>query len=98
MSEAADRGRSKSPPGIVPASASPDSLGLRSANESSLLPELVLASTSTYRRALLGRLGLPFRCRPPRCDEDALKEGIEPDARTLAERLAFAKAVSVQAE
>lgn len=59
------------------------------------LPEIVLASTSPYRRALLNRLGLPFRCRSPRCDEDALKR-LEGDARTLAERLAFAKAASVK--
>jgi septum formation protein len=55
------------------------------------LPDLVLASTSVYRRALLERLGLPFRWRPPLCDEDSLKD----DPRSLAERLAAAKAASL---
>jgi len=61
------------------------------------LPEIVLASTSPYRRALLDRLGLPFRCRAPRCDEEAVK-GQEPDARALAEHLALAKATSLLAD
>jgi len=61
------------------------------------LPEIVLASTSPYRRALLDRLGLPFRCRAPRCDEEAAK-GQKPDARTLAEQLALAKAASLLAD
>jgi septum formation protein len=56
--------------------------------------ELVLASTSPYRRMLLERLGAPFRCRAPQCDEDAFKVQ-ERDPRLLAERLAHAKAVSV---
>jgi septum formation protein len=60
--------------------------------------ELILASTSPYRRALVERLGLPFRCVAPTIDEDALKDklrGAEP--RELAERLAVAKANSVSA-
>jgi septum formation protein len=60
------------------------------------VPDLVLASTSPYRRSLLERLGLPFRCRPPLCDERALQResaGLEP--RPLAEALAFAKASSL---
>jgi septum formation protein len=61
------------------------------------LPEIVLASTSTYRRVLLDRLGLPFRCLSPRCDEESEK-GQESDARRLAERLALAKAASLQAD
>jgi septum formation protein len=60
------------------------------------VPELVLASTSAYRRALLARLGLPFRCRAPVVDEDTLKNaGLAP--RELAERLARAKAQSLAA-
>jgi septum formation protein len=55
---------------------------------------LVLASTSAYRRALLERLGVPFRCRAPRCDERGLKQ-TESDARSLAEGLAHAKAASL---
>ena len=50
---------------------------------------LVLASTSTYRGALLERLGLPFETRAPGTDETALPG--EPPA-TLAARLAAAKA------
>ncbi|MGO9915666.1 MAG: Maf family protein [Isosphaeraceae bacterium] len=61
------------------------------------LPEVVLASTSPYRRALLERLCLPFRCLAPRFDEDAVKAQ-EPDPRALAEQLAFAKAASLLAD
>ena len=32
-------------------------------------PALILASTSRYRRELLGRLGLPFECHAPAVDE-----------------------------
>jgi septum formation protein len=58
--------------------------------------ELILASTSPYRRAQVERLGVPFRFVAPPVDEDALKSGwgaIGP--RELAERLARAKAESV---
>jgi len=53
-------------------------------------PRLVLASTSRYRRDLLTRLGLPFTCRAPACDEDALKASL--GAGTPPERLAAALA------
>jgi septum formation protein len=56
--------------------------------------ELVLASTSPYRRALLARLGLPFRCLVPLIHEDALKLG-NWGPRELAEHLALAKARSL---
>ncbi len=60
--------------------------------------ELVLASTSVYRRNLVERLGVPFRCRVPLCDEESLKRR-EFDPRYLAETLASAKAISlVEAE
>ena len=52
-------------------------------------PPLVLASTSVYRRELLERLGLPFRCVAPEVDEAPLT-GETPAA--LAARLALAKA------
>jgi septum formation protein len=52
-------------------------------------PELILASTSRYRRELLARLRLPFRALSPETDETALP-GEAPAA--LAERLALAKA------
>jgi septum formation protein len=58
--------------------------------------DLVLASTSPYRRALLERLGIPFRSNAPKCDESALKtEDLHPIR--LAERLAHAKAASLAA-
>jgi septum formation protein len=58
------------------------------------LPELVLASTSVYRRSLLERLGVPFRWRAPLCDEEVLKSG-ETDPRSLAMTLAHSKASSL---
>jgi septum formation protein len=58
--------------------------------------DLVLASTSRYRRQLLERLGLPFRALAPACDEEALKDpALAPEA--LAEMLALAKARSLEA-
>lgn len=58
------------------------------------MTELVLASTSPYRRALLARLGLEFRCAPPGVDEEAVKVlGLAPEE--LARRLAHAKARAV---
>ncbi len=57
-------------------------------------PSLVLASSSRYRRELLGRLGLPFEVDPPDIDEAALA-GEKPAATAL--RLARAKALAVAA-
>ncbi len=54
--------------------------------------ELILASTSTYRRQLLERLGVAFSIVNPQVDESRL-EG-EP-AYDLVKRLAEAKALSV---
>ncbi len=56
---------------------------------------LVLASTSPYRRELLGRLGLPFSVAAPNADEAPLA-GEAP--RDTALRLAEAKARSVAAD
>ena len=56
---------------------------------------LVLASTSRYRRELLGRLGLPFEVVSPDADESPLP-GEAP--AELALRLAVLKARSVRAE
>src|SRR6185503_20492482 len=53
---------------------------------------LVLASTSRYRRELLERLGVPFEVAAPRVDETPLA-GEPPEA--MAERLARAKALAV---
>jgi len=56
--------------------------------------DLILASTSRYRRELLARLGIPFRCRDPGVDEAKAKaEGLSP--RELCERLALAKATQI---
>jgi septum formation protein len=57
-------------------------------------PPLILASTSTYRRALLARLGLPFAVQSPEVDETPLT-GESPADRAL--RLAAAKARAVAA-
>lgn len=60
-------------------------------------PDLVLASTSPYRRRLLERLGIPFRCLTPRFDETSFcSDGLDPLA--LAESLAVQKALSVEPE
>jgi septum formation protein len=58
-------------------------------------PELILASTSRYRRELLERLRLPFRALSPATDETPLP-GEAPAA--LAERLALAKAHALAAQ
>lgn len=55
-------------------------------------PTLILASTSRYRKELLGRLQLPFECVPPEVDETPLP--MEKPAQ-LAGRLAKAKAWAV---
>ena len=56
--------------------------------------KLVLASTSPYRRELLGRLGLPFAVASPETDETPLP-GETPEATAL--RLSEAKARAVAA-
>ena len=57
-----------------------------------ILPRLILASSSAYRRALLERLRLPFEVMSPDVDESQLPG--EPSAQT-ALRLAQAKALKV---
>ena len=56
--------------------------------------ELILASTSPYRKRLLERLQIPFSCTAPNVDESPLP-GEQPEA--LAERLARAKAQAISA-
>lgn len=56
------------------------------------MPSLVLASTSIYRKELLGRLGIPFVIDQPNVDENPLAAEL-PGA--TAERLALAKARAV---
>jgi len=51
--------------------------------------EIILASTSRYRRELLGRLGVTFRAVAPKCDEAGLDHlPVEERALALAERKA----------
>lgn len=56
------------------------------------MPQIILASTSRYRRELLARLGLPFEARSPQTPEIAV-DGELPAA--MAARLALAKAKSI---
>lgn len=58
------------------------------------IPRLILASSSSYRRALLTRLRLPFEVLSPAVDESALPGE---DAAGTALRLAAAKARKVGA-
>jgi len=53
---------------------------------------LILASTSPYRRELLGRLGLPFEVANPQTDESRLPDE---SPETMALRLSEAKARAV---
>ena len=55
-------------------------------------PPLILASTSAYRRELLGRLRIPFEVVSPKVDETPLTDE---STLELALRLATAKAVAV---
>jgi septum formation protein len=58
-------------------------------------PQLILASTSRYRRELLERLQLPFSCIAPGIDETAA-DGEK--ALALVARLAHAKAAAVASQ
>jgi septum formation protein len=57
------------------------------------MPQIILASTSRYRRELLQRLGLPFTTQTPDVAEVAA-DGESPAA--MAARLALAKARSIR--
>lgn len=59
---------------------------------SSAVPRLILASSSTYRRALLGRLRLPFEAIAPHIDETPLPDEAPQDT---ALRLAREKAAAI---
>ena len=56
------------------------------------MPELILASTSPYRRSLLERLGVAFAAQPPQIPEDTIP-GELPADRAL--RLSIAKAQAI---
>ncbi len=58
------------------------------------MPSIVLASSSSYRKALLARLGLAYRAIPPDIDERALPDEAPADT---AMRLAQAKARKIAA-
>jgi septum formation protein len=64
----------------------------------SALPEIVLASTSRYRRELLARLGLPFRVRAPACDEETLKAELRGRDAALAPEVLTARLARAKAE
>ena len=55
------------------------------------MSNIILASSSPYRKALLDRLGIEFNCFAPEVDEDSFKTRIK-DPQELAETLAFEKA------
>lgn len=55
----------------------------------SILPPIVLASSSSYRRELLTRLQLPFTCHSPDIDETPRANE---SAQALVQRLALSKA------
>ena len=57
--------------------------------------QIILGSTSNYRRELLQRLGIPFQVAAPNVDETPLPQETP---RVLAERLALAKAKAVAAQ
>ena len=57
--------------------------------------QLILGSTSRYRRELLERLNIPFQVASPDVDETPLPQEI---SSMLAERLALAKARAVAAQ
>ena len=63
-------------------------------NNESLPVELILASSSKYRKSLLQRLGIPFDCQSPETDESALPAELPAD---LAVRLARQKAAAISA-
>ena len=56
------------------------------------MSNLILASSSTYRKYLLERLAIDFSCCSPNIDESALAAESAPQ---VAERLALEKARSV---
>jgi septum formation protein len=64
-------------------------------NSESLLPRLILASSSKYRKILLRRFNIPFDCKAPEIDENA-KNNESPV--NLVSRLAYEKAAYVSNE
>ena len=56
--------------------------------------QIILASSSPYRRQILERTGLSFVCHAPNCDESVLPGEL---AEALVERLSLSKAKAVAA-
>lgn len=59
---------------------------------------IVLASASSYRKALLDKLGLEFQCLPPTLNEEDLKTKLVQQGRSpfdIAETLSLEKGLSV---
>jgi len=56
---------------------------------------LILASSSKYRKMLLSRIGIPFKCRSPEIDET---RRVNESPLKLVERLADEKATTVSTE
>ncbi|NEX16693.1 MAG: septum formation inhibitor Maf [Halochromatium sp.] len=82
------------PPVKIPASSPTSAAPSTDARQVRSQRQLVLASTSPFRRELLGRLGLAFEAAAPDCDETRLDD--EPP-QALVQRLAEAKARAVAA-
>lgn len=61
------------------------------------VPEIVLASASPRRAALLGQIGLPFRAHPSALGDDGEAQLAGETAEACARRLALAKASEVAA-
>ncbi|MEH6472696.1 MAG: nucleoside triphosphate pyrophosphatase [Halopseudomonas sp.] len=59
------------------------------------MTQLVLASTSPFRKSLLEKLNLPFICQAPNIDETAFENET---AEELVQRLAQAKAEAIASE
>lgn len=57
-----------------------------------LQPDVILASTSPFRKALLAKLGIPFQVQSPQIDETPLENET---AHELVSRLAQAKAEAI---
>jgi septum formation protein len=62
------------------------------------MSDLILASTSETRRAMLSSVGVSFKAMAPMIDEESLKDGLRAEGlepRSLADALAEAKAVKL---
>lgn len=63
--------------------------------------DIILASSSPYRKELLNKLGIPFTCQKPHVNEDSLTAELlsqNATAEQVAEALSRAKAAQVAAE